>query len=174
VLLKHYTMIGSRKTPNDIQEILKRLATKLDTHWWIVRSGGADGADSCCNHVANKEIYIPWNGFNGFYNGQNGAIAANTQQSIVAEKIVSTVHPAWGYLKQGAQKLHTRNVFQVLGLSLDTPSKFVVCWAPTAGSSGEVKGGTATAVKIALNNNIPVYNLYNKEHLDKVMRWLNG
>lgn len=165
-------MIGSRKTPDEIQETLKQLATKLEDQWWVVRSGGAGGADSCCNHVANKEIYIPWNNFNGFYNGQNGAILADSRQSIVAEKIVSVVHPAWGYLKQGVKKLHTRNVFQVLGLSLDTPSKFVICWAPTTGSSGEVKGGTATAVKIALNNNIPVYNLYNREHLDRIMGWL--
>lgn len=44
---KHYTMIGSRSTPEDIMKLMERLAYKLASQGWVVRSGGADGADSC-------------------------------------------------------------------------------------------------------------------------------
>ena len=38
---------------------------------------------------------------------------------------------------------------QVLGLDLKTPSKFLICWTP----EGKEKGGTATAIKLAIINN---------------------
>lgn len=54
-----------------------------------------------------------------------------------------------------------RNIFQVLGKDLDTPSDFVVFWAKPIGNSGKVSGGTNTAVALALQESIPVFNMYN-------------
>ena len=53
------------------------------------------------------------------------------------------------------QDLHTRNVFQVLGPSLDSPSEFLLCWA----ADGEASGGTGQALRIAATHSVPVYNL---------------
>ena len=68
----------------------------------------------------------------------------------------------------GAKALHTRNVYQVLGLDLNTPSEFVVCYADVD-KHNNVIGGTATAVNIAKEVGIPVYNISVKEQLDALV-----
>jgi hypothetical protein len=79
------------------------------------------------------------------------------------------VHPAWDILSQGAQKLHARNVHQILGpdLSRPTPVEFVLCWTPDA----QVVGGTATAIRLAQDRNIPVYNLADEDDYDMAFEW---
>jgi hypothetical protein len=61
----------------------------------------------------------------------------------------------------GAKKLHSRNVLQVLGDKLDTPSKFVLYYAKE--KDGEVAGGTRTAVMLARELDIPTLNWYSKD-----------
>ena len=51
--------------------------------------------------------------------------------------------------------MHSRNCHQILGYDLQSPVDAVVCWTP----DGNVVGGTATAIRIALKYNIPVFNL---------------
>ena len=80
-------------------------------------------------------------------------------------EIASEIHPAWHRCSDFAKLLHARNVNQVLGHDLKTPSSFVVYWAIPAG--GSCKGGTRTAVELAKKHNIPTYNLYHKEIRDK-------
>ncbi len=50
--------------------------------------------------------------------------------------------------------MHARNAHQVLGQDLESPSLCVICWTP----KGELKGGTRTAIVIAEQNDIPVFN----------------
>lgn len=63
-------------------------------------------------------------------------------------------------LTEAGLKLHTRNAYQVLGHSLDLPSKQLFCWAEPVGVTTKVKGGTNTAVALALSHQIPVANLW--------------
>ncbi len=88
-----------------------------------------------------------------------------------AEEIVSEIHPFWKAEKdaivagkplektmsKGAKSLHTRNVFQVLGRDLETPSEFLVCYAPVD-KDGIPKGGTRTAYLLAMDYHIPRFN----------------
>jgi len=162
---KYYAGVGSRETPKDILDIMSKLAIKLESIGYTLRSGGANGADSAfASDVDNKIVYIPWPGFNGI----------NTQMIPLtsdAECIAKSIHPAWNRLPQGAQKLHIRNVYQVLGEDLDPNkySKFVICWTRNA----EVIGGTATAIRLANSYGIPVYNLENPIHLDRILKFIN-
>lgn len=159
--MKYYTGIGSRETPREILDVMKRLATALERKGYILRSGGAGGADDAFeNGVVNpqmKNIYLPWKGFNGrtssFYNIPDKCF-----------ELAQTIHPAWNKCSQGAQKLHARNTQQVLGTNLDSPSQFVVCWT----SNGLAIGGTATAINLAIANGINVYNLRNPHHLKRI------
>jgi hypothetical protein len=64
-------------------------------------------------------------------------------------------HPNWIRLNRPSRLLHARNCHQVLGLDLKTPSESLICWTP----GGRIKGGTATAIKIAHDYSIPVTNL---------------
>lgn len=70
-------------------------------------------------------------------------------------------------LTHGAQCLHTRNVFQILGHEHCAPeSEFVVYWAETHPETGKVIGGTSTAVRLAQRNFIPSYNM--NSNLDRM------
>lgn len=148
---KIYTGIGSRRTPKDVLRFMKTFAIFLGGKAAILRSGGADGADTafengCLFVNGKKEIYLPWKNFNNnkskFYNISNEAI-----------KIAKEFHPAWNKLSDGAKKLHSRNVYQVLGYNLNTPTDFVICWS-------DGKGGTEQALRIARHYRIKIYNLF--------------
>lgn len=159
--MKYYTGIGSRETPKHICEMMTKIATKLEAMGYILRSGGASGADTAFEDgvETNKEIYIPWNDFNGRNSSSNGIyLYESLNKTKEANDIAKTLHPRFDYLTHGAKKLHTRNVHQVLGKDLETPSKFVILYSET--TSDGVKGGTNTAYQLAKRNNIPCFNLY--------------
>ena len=71
------------------------------------------------------------------------------------ESIASEVHPAWDRCNEWARGMHSRNCHQILGYDLQSPVDAVICWTP----DGAVVGGTATAIRIAMKYNIPVFNL---------------
>jgi hypothetical protein len=175
--MKYYTLIGSRKTPENILELLKKLATKLDRKGWTVRSGGANGADNCADHVENKEVYLPWDGFNGHYKDcKLGYIVySDLQRKHEASAHASLHHKYWNTTKKEAVKhLHRRNMFQVLGRTLNKKSSFVLVWAEPDSERGEghVRGGTGSAVSLALSFDIPVFNLYYQDVQDKMKKFI--
>jgi hypothetical protein len=156
-----YTGVGARKTPLVFQEMLSDYAEALAKAGYLGRSGGADGADTAIEEgidrvSGKKEIYLPWRGFNHNKSSLFGVTDAALQ-------IAATVHPAWGSLEQSDKKLHGRNVYQVLGANLSAPSRFLLCWTADGleleKDRTRKSGGTATAIVLALRNNIPVFNL---------------
>lgn len=152
---EYYTGIGSRECPSEICAKMTKLAKYLAGKKYILRSGGADGADKAFEQGVwvprLKEIYLPWKGFNG----SNSLLFISHPD---AEAIAKKYHPRWNDLGSGAKKLHTRNVHQILGKDLKTPSKFVICWT----SDGKISGGTGQAMRIAKDMNIPIFNLRNQ------------
>lgn len=179
--MKYYTGVGSRSTPEDIGRLMKLVAHKLAEEGWTLRSGGAEGADSyfqrgwteCMDELAGgAEIYIPWDNFNGLSHNQwCSVICTNRYDNTKAEAIAASIHPAWDKCSRGAKALHTRNTYQVLGLTLDKPSKFLICWAPTD-KHGIPTGGTRTAWTLAQRYDIPCFNLYNVEDKERIVKWL--
>lgn len=145
-----YAGIGSRKTPENILEIMKEIAKNLAKDGYTLRSGGAEGADSAfekgCDEVGGKkEIYLPWKNFNG----NSSSLYDISEESF---ELAKRFHPAWTYLKHGAKCLHSRNGYQVLGLDLNTPVSLIVYYANKT-------GGTDQALRIAAWRKIPVVNL---------------
>lgn len=61
----------------------------------------------------------------------------------------------------------SRNSYQVLGENLSSPVDFVVCWT----ENGGLIGGTAQAIRIAYANKIPVFNLYNKDSIERLFTY---
>ena len=163
-----YTGIGSRSAPESVLHTMRLCARKLAWLGYTLRSGGADGADTAfeigCDDVGGeKEIYLPWAGFNG---RKDGVLVDNGKASPIAAKH----HPAWGSLKQSVRNLHTRNVGQVLGQMCNTPSSFVLCWTP---DGCELKttsktGGTGQAIRIAVAYAIPIINMANDGWQERV------
>jgi hypothetical protein len=152
--MKYYTGVGSRTCPQDVCEAMTKIAAILEEREYILRSGAADGADTAFelgvkSHL-NKEIYLPWQGFNG-----HESFLFETRDE--AFKIVRDIVDHYGSINRASQKLHARNAHQVLGGDLKSPSDFIICWTP----QGKLVGGTATAITLARNNSIPIYNLGN-------------
>ena len=148
---KYYTGIGSRETPPEICSLMSKIAIYLLNEDYILRSGGADSADSAFSSKIledKKQIFIPWKGFNNNYNYK---YPLTTEAYKMAEKF----HPAWDKCSNGAKKLHTRNIYQVLGYDLNSPSEFIVCWT----KGGRMVGGTAQALRVSQEYNIKIYNL---------------
>ncbi len=149
----YYAGVGSREAPQDILAKMQEIGKYLAQHDWTLRSGGADGADKafeqgCDEAVGQKEIYLPWKNFN---NSSSNLYSI----TIDALELASTIHPAWLKLSQGAQKLHARNCYQVLGAELNKPATLLICWT----KNGKEVGGTRTAIILARRHNIRVINL---------------
>lgn len=83
------------------------------------------------------------------------AIVRNKDLISETERIASEVHPAWDRCNEWARGMHSRNCHQILGYDLQSPVDAVICWTP----QGKIQGGTATAIRVALKYNIPVFNL---------------
>lgn len=180
---RYYTMIGSRETPQHILDVMIKVASKLTLQGWVCRSGGASGADTCAELGVSlgaplsgrMEIYLPWEGFNGRSANNRGYIDVSKMSSrFDAAKIAESIHPNWGACSRGAKGLHTRNIYQILGKDLQTPSEFVIFYAIPVGNNGQVKGGTNTAVQLGINNGCRVSNLYDKVTLQQTLDWLGG
>lgn len=146
---------------------------------------GADVACEAAVSPASKEIFLPWKGFNGSSSPDfpatlsdaaiaaearrqapsfdpsallqfDGAAATPLQLAGRATLIAQHFHPAWDRCSQGAQKLHVRNVPQVLGRTLDKPVRFALCWT----KDGRASGGTGQALRVAQHLSIPILNLH--------------
>ena len=147
---KYYAGIGSRKCPPNILRIMTHLAKYLANEGYILRSGGAEGADTAFENGAGnlKEIFRPKDA---------------TKEAI---SIAKRFHPGWGHCNSYVRKLHGRNAQIILGRNLDLPVEKVYCWTP----GGKILGGSGMGIKIAQHYNIAVYNLAVPDILDELMK----
>ena len=168
-MLRTYTGIGARATPPEMLSLMTRAAFALLKRGYVLRSGHALGADSAFERGAGStaQIFLPVPGWRGsastFHVETLGAELWGRGREITAAH-----HPAFAGLSRFVQDLHTRNVFQVLGPTLDCPSQFVLCWT----ADGEASGGTGQALRIAAAHGVPVYNLQRARERAHVERHL--
>ena len=160
------TGIGTRYPSKQAFEMLFRIARRMALTGWELRSGGAIGCDTAWEHgflpSEKKEIYLSRGTFgDSAKNAACGRISDYGDIWFEAEDIASKLHPRWENLSESSQALHTRNVFQVLGLDLKSRTDVVAAYAAPSGFS--VKGGTATAFNLARAKGIPTYNLWTIE-----------
>lgn len=156
--MKVYSGIGSRETPPmEIGILEAKIAYKLATLGWTLRSGGAYGSDLFFEYGArqakgNLEIYTIRT------EEKNNNPERNIQEAQWAWKIDDLL--PWDRLKDNTKMLFRRNVNQVLGTP-ESPilSKFVIYWTPIKDIYKKEAGGTRIAVRIADKYNIPLYNL---------------
>jgi hypothetical protein len=189
--MKWYTGVGSRETPSDILVMMESVGYALASQGWTLRSGGAKGADKAFEdgmfryagldgpyNWTPAEIYLPWSGYEDHYRYTHGGLNIlpsdiHFETESIAEGMAMAVHPAWEACKQGAKKMHTRNVFQVLGKTLDTPSKMLIAWTKLD-KAGNPKGGTATAINLAKENGVETFNLNKPEDFERIKKWIGG
>lgn len=152
---KFYAGVGSRNAPISILILMTRIATKLEKNGFILRSGGAEGSDQAFESGVlqneNKEIFLVGDEVPG-----------------EAYRIAKKIHPAWDRMGNYGKSAHARNCCQILGKKLDKPVEFVICWT----KNGRKIGGTRTAIVLAEELSIPVYNLANRAELNYVVSGL--
>ena len=173
---RFYAGIGSRSTPDSILRLMHDVAAKLAAEGWILRSGGAEGADTAFAEGAGDaaQIFLPWAGFNGVQVNTTFGPFVQDDPAAWTFGVAKKYHPAWDKLRQGGQKLQARNCHQVFGVlpPLDATraswAKFVLCWTP--GGSGS--GGTGQAIRIAKAYGIPVFDMGEPSVARRVMEWV--
>lgn len=158
-MTQFYTGVGSRKTPTEILDFMKSIAVRLSAMGVVLRSGGAVGADRAFESGATlAEIFYA------------------RQSTPEAEAIARRFHPVWDRLPEYVRQLHGRNAFQVLGLDLITPSKYLICWTPDGAlchKDRSIKtGGTGTAISIASAYGVPVFNLARSDHWTRLKKFI--
>lgn len=179
----YYAGIGSRVIPVDIKQQMVDLGTYFAHKGLILRSGGAYGSDMAfengCDEVqGEKEIFLPWKGL-------NGNRSKLCTPSLAAMELAANLHPLYYHLSMAARKLIGRNVHQILGEQLDIPVSFVVCYTPDKCEShltySKNTGGTGTAISLASQHQIPIFNLANKNRywdcinfVEKLLERLDG
>jgi len=166
-----YAGIGARDTPPGALERIEKLAGALARKGYVMRSGGAKGADTAFETGARAaggsvEIYLPWNGFNDRKVNGRDVIAHVTDKHL---DLAKSYHPAWERLGRGPRNLMGRNASQMLGKDLDAPSALVVCWT----KNGEVVGGTGQSLRMAMDKGVPVLNLGDPRLRTKSMKDLS-
>lgn len=152
---KLYAGIGSRETPEPILALMQRCAKALSTEGYILRSGGARGADLAFSSGAHPRMRIIY-----------------TAKDLIPSWAFDTVdkfHPAPDRFSFYARRLYARNAMILLGADGRTPVHFVLCWTPQA----RVTGGTGQALRIAQAHGIPVFNFANDEHHTRLETYAN-
>lgn len=154
-----YAGIGNREINSKDHEIMKELAKELYLkHNAVLRSGNADGSDKAFQEGAvTQEIYLPWETFNG---GNIHAVPVHKDIFNTATAIALKYHPSPNRLRPAVKKLHGRNTLILLGRDLVTPVDFVLC------CQRKTAGGTELGIKMALDFNIPVYNIATRTTLE--------
>ena len=104
------------------------------------------------------EIYLPWQGFND----KRGILWSQENWDAAKDYV-----PHWDELKLNHKIFHARNVSILMGLDGKTKSDILVGWT----ENGEEIGGSATALRCARLNKIPVYNLGSKTGLTKIRKF---
>lgn len=133
-----------------------QIAKWLSEDGWILRSGGAIGADyafeqGCDSTVGEKEIFLPCKDYN-----DNKSQIFSPPQS--AYNLIDDIWNDLNFRSSLVRALFARNCQLVLGSDLTSPSSIVICWT----RDGRDTGGTGRAILIARRFNIPVVNLHDK------------
>lgn len=191
-----YAGIGSRETPADVLADMTLIAEGLEARGFTLRSGFAGGADTAfelgTSDEALREIFAPWKGFGAdpkskwdqprwnlirAWEAKTGRRFQPARAHLLAgpyiakaEELASQHHAKWHSLPQSAQKLHSRNMGQVLGAKLDTKARFVIAWT----SDGQDTGGTGQAIRVAEAFGIPVLNLHDVNVRAEILRILRA
>lgn len=186
-----YAGVGSRDTPPDVLKSMRCIGQEAYASGWVLRSGGARGADTAfmegarkgaiAEHVAGNapplplaliekaEIYLPWDGFNHSYVDTEPYCVDCQDLSPALREAAATYtckyHPNAKALGSKAKLFMDRNAYQVMGSDLHTPCDRIICWTP----GGQIEGGTGQALRIAQEKGIEIYNLYFERHQAAVM-----
>lgn len=169
-----YAGVGSRAAKDDPEAmaLMSAISTKLESLGWHLNTGDASGADAAFTRGVKNPSNV------------TAFTAGDATGDPKAMAMFEKYHPnpnAPCFQSSRSRELMARNSYQILGRELDSPVKFLICWAPNSktdadGTIMDVRGGTGQAVRIAYAHQIPVFNIHNRhglmDHYERVTSWL--
>lgn len=167
-MIVYYTGIGSRSTPRPVLDTMVAIAHYLGDRGYTLRSGGAAGADTAFQYGAFIRPFEEYRLFGRWTINYHPQPRISRELRDQAEAIAKRLTPYWDRIPENKRPYLARNPFQVTGATLDSPSAFVLYWAPER--NGEPQGGTRTAVMYARELDIPTFNL--GEGTERFKGWL--
>lgn len=158
---RFYAGIGSRETPDHICKLMTEIAEILERNGYILRSGGARGADSAFENgvVKYKEIF-----YKEYYKINDIIYDEYDKQDYkFALETFKKYHPIPNKIFNDAKDLLVRNTFQYFGVGNTKNVDFVICYTADGAETITTKetGGTGQLIRIANAYGTPVYNLKN-------------
>lgn len=177
--------VGSRDTPEDVCKLMQKLAVVFYALGYGLSSGDARGADrafwegallSSFYRKIGARIYLcdEWvrgrkaDPKNFFYNAQRFPTFEKAKQMALEARGSFHGLDEWGI------NLHSRNVMQIHGASLQDKVEYLVYWAIPVGKKEKVKGGTNTSLQLAIKAGIEHrINLYTTEGQVWASQFLN-
>lgn len=152
-----YAGIGSRETPAEVCKVMIDYAAHLARKGWLLRSGGAKGADTafetgCDLEGGKKEIFY--------------AKDCTKDARLLLQRHYPNIRGKSDYV----MKLLARNLMIIYGADLATPVNAIICWTP----NGLDVGGTAIGLNEARSSGIKITNLGKPDTLKRVIDLLEG
>ncbi len=163
MILKFYTGVGSRETPNNIRSLMTGVAKKLNEYNYTLRSGGAKGADYAFEIGSEKcDIYSVSEKHKPISKKPN--IIPNLEDYRELVKLCCRHYK--NITNQYAKDLHTRNICQVIGHDITNivRSDFLLCYT----KFGDYVGGTTTAIRCAEHFDVPIFNFGIYDNIDDI------
>jgi hypothetical protein len=180
-----YAGVGSRETPEEILELMRRISVALYAQGFALSSGDAEGADTAFYegallsphfHTLGARIYLAWNGVRNRYHDPKNYFfdASKFATWETANSIALEARGSWEGMGRGGIAMHTRNVFQIMGACLTDPVRSIVYWGKPVGKTEKVKGGTNTALQLAIKCGVKNrINLYTEEGMERATKFLD-
>jgi hypothetical protein len=180
--MDYVTCVGSRDITILEAKIARYIGETLARNNYGMRSGLADGSDihfyrgfisEIGTEVNNRfQMFMPRFYFKSFRH-DGVSFYSITEMDIYLEsiEIASTIHPRWTACQEWVKLLHARNIPQVLGPDLKSPSVYLITPNKEI-SPGRCKGGTNTAFNLAFKRNIPIlsyHGLTTKDEIDNLL-----
>jgi hypothetical protein len=168
------------------KSILADLAACLFSMGWKVRTGGRGIVDDIFYDAAGisnvvSETIIPVDNFRK-YNSNTDRDIFSYEGFCEPIKIAAqgmSAYPPHRIVSNLQRNIIASSSSMLFGVNLDRPSRFVVtfCKSPSAGSMSEhdeamLHTEEAPLFFLAKKRQIPVFNLANKEHMNRVVRFL--
>lgn len=152
------TGIGSRKTPPEVLEEMRKVGQWCREQGHTLRSGHAEGADQAFEEGAQERCiaYTPWEGFEEDFKSKAVIFPVQDLEPPARKKAKRTLrlHPSSKNKHQnlgGAfNNIMIRNALQVMGEDMKTPSDAVVYWALAS---------ALQAVRVALHFHVPLVDM---------------
>lgn len=178
--------VGSRTVPEWALELMIRLGRTYTDLGYQMSSGDAWDSDRAFLYGAAQSrryqeigarVFLAKDGANGrwikdnpfYYDGST----VDVTTLATATSMAAIARGGFYGLNPHGVALHTRNVFQIHGLSLDELVCAIYFYAEPDGRT-KVAGGTNTALQLCKTANVPIIkNLYYQEVVDEITEWLN-